>query len=99
MFTQVGQQSRNGGQRKNAYSAAKIIPLPQHKIKICIIINEMHVPNYLGRKKLDNEDEIQIILVKTGLSHSGNKGSLSDHLGHPAQGLSSSTAQDGVGIV
>lgn len=48
---------------------------------------------------MDKRDEIQTLLVKTGLSHSGNKGSLSDHLSHPAQGLSSSTAQDGVGIV
>lgn len=59
----------------------------------------MNFPDFLGRKKVDKGDEIQILLVKTGLSHSGNKGSLSDYLGHPAQGLSSSAAQDGVGIV
>lgn len=38
-------------------------------------------------------------LIKAGLCHSGDEGSLSHHLSHPAQSLSSSTAQDGVGIV
>lgn len=39
------------------------------------------------------------LLVKAGLCHSGNESSLSNHLSHPAQGLSSSTAQDRIGIV
>lgn len=38
-------------------------------------------------------------LIKTGLRHSGNEGCLSDHLSHPPQGLSSSTAQDGIRVV
>lgn len=42
---------------------------------------------------------MKCLLVKTGLGHSGDEGSLSHHLSHPAQSLSGSTAQDGVGIV
>lgn len=42
---------------------------------------------------------MKCLLIKAGLCHSGDEGCLSHHLSHPAQGLSSSTAQDGVGIV
>lgn len=39
------------------------------------------------------------LLVKAGLCHSSDEGGLSHHLSHPAQSLSSSTAQDRIGIV
>ena len=39
------------------------------------------------------------LLVEAVLGHPGDEGGLSHHLGHPAQGLPSRAAQDGVGVV